>query len=124
MKATSQYISALEELKNATTSGKINWLRIGSDSYSYKTINDDLEDIIICFTRVDNDFILSLEKKDFESTNSIMNLDTSNTDQELLENLSELFDIVEYHVDLKNLEGLNEFVDLVNKGKTNQSILD
>ncbi len=124
MKAISQYISALEELKNATTSGKIDWIRDDPNTYSYKTMNEDLEDEIITFTRAEIDFKLTLDKKDFESTKSIMNLDTSSFDFELREYLADLFETIEYHVDLKNLEGLNNFVELVTSNEKRQTILD
>ncbi len=124
MKAINQYISALEELKNATTSGKIDWIRDDPNTYSYKTMNEDLEDEIITFTRAEIDFKLTLDKKDFESTKSIMNLDTSSFDFELREYLADLFETIEYHVDLKNLEGLNNFVELVTSNEKRQTILD
>ena len=76
MKATIQYISALEELMTATKSGKINWIRNRPESFKYKIMNEDLEDLLISITKLDDDYILTLEKKDFESTQIILNLDT------------------------------------------------
>lgn len=124
MKATIQYISALEELMTATKSGKINWIRNRPESFKYKIMNEDLEDLLISITKLDDDYILTLEKKDFESTQIILNLDTTTTDLDLRDNLSELFEIIEYHVDLNNLEGLNQFVKLVTNPDTRKSILD
>ena len=124
MKATIQYISALDELKEATTSNKIKWNRNGTECYNYKMINEDLEDLIIIFTKRDKDFTLTIEKKDFESTQQILNLDTTTTDSELRDTLSNLFDTVEYQVDINNLEGLNKFVDLVKNSDDQHSILD
>lgn len=106
MKATIQYISALEELMTATKSGKINWIRNRPESFKYKIMNEDLEDLLISITKLDDDYILTLEKKDFESTQIILNLDTTTTDLDLRDNLSELFETIEYHVDLNNLEAL------------------
>jgi len=40
MKATIQYISALEELMTATKSGKINWIRNRPESFKYKIMNE------------------------------------------------------------------------------------
>lgn len=124
MKATIQYISALAELMTATKSGKINWIRNRPESFKYKIMNEDLEDLLISITKLDDDYILTLEKKDFESTQIILNLDTTTTDLDLRDNLSELFEIIEYHVDLNNLEGLNQFVKLVTNPDTRKSILD
>ncbi|MGB0347726.1 MAG: hypothetical protein ACPGGA_09590 [Balneolaceae bacterium] len=124
MKATIQYISALEELMTATKSGKINWIRNRPESFKYKIMNEDLEDLLISITKLDDDYILTLEKKDFESTQIILNLDTTTTDLDLRDNLSELFETIEYHVDLNNLEGLNQFVKLVTNPDTRKSILD
>ena len=124
MKATIQYISALEELITATKSGKINWIRNRPDSFKYKVLNEDLEDLIISFTKIDEDYILTLEKKDFESTQILLSLDTTTTDFELKDNLAEFFESIEYYVDLKNLEGLNQFVDIVKNNEKRESILD
>lgn len=124
MKATIQYISALAELMTATKSGKINWIRNRPESFKYKIMNEDLEDLLISITKLDDDYILTLEKKDFESTQIILNIDTTTTDLDLRDNLSELFETIEFHVDLNNLEGLNQFVKLVTNPDTRKSILD
>ncbi len=113
MKATIEYIAAIEEIAEATKSGKIKWGRNRPDSFKYKTMNDDLEDMILNFNRFENDYLLTLEKRDFESTEVILNLDTSTTDEELRTVLQELYETIEYHIDLRNLDHLNAFVSLI-----------
>ncbi|MBO6794496.1 MAG: hypothetical protein JJ895_11340 [Balneolaceae bacterium] len=121
MKATIEYIAAIEEIAEATKSGKIKWVRNRPDSFKYKTMNDDLEDMILNFNRFENDYLLTLEKKDFESTEVILNLDTSTTDAELRSVLLELYETIEYHIDLRNLDHLNAFVSLIKSpNKTDQ----
>jgi len=124
MKATIQYTSAIEELKNATVAGKIKWVRNRPESFKYKTMNEDLEDLIVNFTKLETDFILTLEKKDFESTQVLMNLDTINSDSDLREALADLYGSIEFHVDLDNLQNLNKFIDLVKNDQHRNSLID
>jgi len=124
MKATLEYVTALDEIKEATTDGKIKWIRNRPGSFKFKTMNEDLEDLIINFTKIENDYLFSLEKRDFESTQVLLNIDTSSTDSHLVEVLSELYQAVEYRVDLNNLESLNQFVDLIKSNPGGKSILD
>ena len=125
MKAIKDYSAALLEIQTATLSKKIIWERNQPDSYTYKTVNDDLEDLILTLQRVEiNDcfeYKLSLVKKNFESSNILLTLDTSTTDKNLKASIEELFNYVEYHVDLNSLEGLRSFIDSVKNGNDSNS---
>ena len=124
MKATIQYNAALEEIQRATQEGKIKWIRNRPESFKYKTMNDDLEDLILTIQRVGEEYYLSLVKKDFESTEVLLNIDTSETEPDLKIVLEELYNLIEYHVDLQNLDGLNQFIDIINHEKTRKNLFD
>ena len=124
MKATIQYSAALEEIQQATREGKIKWVRNRPDSFKFKTLNDDLEDLILTFQKIENDYYLTLTKKDFENSEVLLNLDSNQLYIDLKDNLRELFDLVEYHVDLQNLEGLTKFLDVVNNSSSKKSLFD
>lgn len=124
MKATIQYHAALEEIQKATREGKINWIRNRPDSFKYKTMNEDLEDLILNLQKAGEEFYLSLVKKDFESSEVLLNIDTTESDPEIKDALRNLFDTVEYYVDLQSLEGLNQFIDLINNNENKDSLFD
>ena len=52
MKATNEYVSTLFELKEATIAENIVWKRLNKDTYTYKVMNDDLEDLIITIKKI------------------------------------------------------------------------
>ncbi|HCD52398.1 MAG TPA: hypothetical protein DEQ34_08120 [Balneolaceae bacterium] len=126
MKATNEYVSTLFELKEATIAENIVWKRLNKDTYTYKVMNDDLEDLIITIKKISDKapghFVLSLVKKDFESSELLMNLDTTTTNEDLRDQLEELYEFIEYHVDLRSLDGLRSFIDVVNDPKTRTSL--
>lgn len=129
MKAINDYTAALFEIQEATITEKIIWKRNSLNSFVYKTVNKDLEDLILTLKRIDgsseNHYMFSLIRKDFESSEVMINLDTSTTDKELQEPLEELYNFIAYHVDIKSLEGLKEFIRTINKeGEEGTSILD
>ena len=124
MKAIAEYTSTLQEIQSATRSGTIRWRRNGSDSFKYQIMNEDLEDLIVNLQKVDDDYYLSLIKKDFESSEVLLNLDTTNWADSLKEALSELYELVEYHVDLQNLEGLNKFIEIIDQEQQKPSLFD
>lgn len=124
MKAVLEYIQAINEIREATLSGKINWVRNRPDSFKFKTMNEDLEDLIIDFSQIGNNFLFSLVKKDFEGSEVLLNIDTSGNEAELNGILEELFETVEYHVDMKNLDSLNRFVNLIKSEKPNSILFE
>ncbi len=128
MKAIKDYTAALYEIQSATLAEKIQWKRTRPDSYTYKTVNKDLEDLIINLQKIENgaapEYLLSLVKKDFETSEVLLNLDTSTNDTDLRESLEELFNFVEYHVDMKSLEGLKDFIEVIKTDDKSNNILD
>lgn len=127
MKAIDNYSAALYEIQAATLKEKIIWKRIQPNSFSYKIVNHDLEDLILNFKKIEindkDEYLFSLTKRDFEDSEVLLNLDTSNTDPHLKDALEELYNFVEYHVDLKSLDGLRDFIDTVEKDSSG-SIFD
>ena len=128
MKAIDDYNAALYEIQAATIAEKIIWKRISADTYHYKTMNDDLEDLILTIKKFSvkgsDEYLLSLVKKDFENSEVILNVDTSDSENHLKSSLEELYNSVEYHVDLRSLDGLKNFLKSVKNEKSNGSILD
>ena len=128
MKAVDNYEAALYEIQTATIAEKIIWKRTSPDSYSYKLVNADLEDLILSFKKFQvngsPDYLFSLMKKDFDGSEVLLNIDTSNTEKHLKNALKELYEFVEYHVDLKGLDSLNSFIDEVHSTKGDSNILD
>lgn len=128
MKAIDDYAAALYEVQAATLSEKILWKRTRPDAYTYKTVNGDLEDLILSLQKISDgsnpQYLFSLIKKDFESSEVLLNLDTSTTDKDLRNSLEELFNFVEYHVDMKSLDGLKDFIDTIKQDSPSNSILD
>ena len=128
MKAIDDYTAALYEIQAATLSEKILWKRTRPNSYTYKTVNSDLEDLILSLQKIENgskpEYLFSLVKKDFENSEVLLNIDTSTTDMELRNSLEELYNFVEYHVDIKSLDGLKDFIDTINQDNKVNSILD
>lgn len=128
MKAIDDYAAALYEVQAATLSEKILWKRTRPDAYTYKTVNSDLEDLILSLQKISNgsspQYLFSLVKKDFESSEVLLNLDTSTTDKDLRNSLEELFNFVEYHVDMKSLDGLKDFIETIKNDDKSDSILD
>lgn len=127
MKAIDDYLVALQEIKAATLSEKIVWKRNSANSYTFKTVNHDLEDLILTIQKIESgnnfDYLFSLVKQDFDSSEILLSLDTSTNNVELRDELSDLYSFIEYHVDLQNLDGLKDFIDSVNSGDSNSSIL-
>tara|TARA_R110000868_G_scaffold259361_2_gene517167 strand:+ start:36488 stop:36874 length:387 start_codon:yes stop_codon:yes gene_type:complete len=128
MKATQDYSAALYEIQAATLSDKIDWKQNKPDSYTFKTVNNDLEDLILTLQKIegvgDPNFLFSLVKKDFDSSEVLLNLDSSTNDKGLRSSLEELYNFVEYHVDMKNLDGLKDFIDTIKGDNGNSNILD
>ena len=128
MKAIEDYTAALYEIQTATLSEKILWKRTRPNSYSYKTVNSDLEDLILSLQKIENgskpEYLFSLVKKDFESSEVLLNIDTSTTDTGLRSSLEELYNFVEYHVDIKSLDGLKDFIDTIKNDDKSDSILN
>lgn len=124
MRAKVQYNASLMQIKDATDSGKIKWVRNRPESFKYKTMNEDLEDLVIQITKLHDGFILTLEKKDFEGSEVLLNIDTATNDHQFTGILEELYTSIEYNVDMNNLESLNEFIELVNNENNRKSILD
>lgn len=128
MKAIDDYAAALYEIQAATLSEKILWKRTRPNSYTYKTVNGDLEDLILSLQKIENgskpEYLFSLVKKDFETSEVLLNIDTSTTDKSLRNSLEELYNFVEYHVDLKSLDGLKDFIDTIKNDTNSDSILD
>jgi hypothetical protein len=128
MKAIDDYAAALYEVQAATLSEKILWKRTRPDAYTYKTVNSDLEDLILSLQKISNgsnpQYLFSLVKKDFESSEVLLNLDTSTTDSDLRNSLEELYNFVEYHVDMKSLDGLKDFIETIKSDDKSDSILD
>lgn len=117
MKAIEHYEAALLEIRSATLCGKIIWKRTSPESYSYKLINADLEDLVLSLKKFQTngspDYLFSLVKKDFDGTEVLLNIDTSSSEKFLKNSLKELFECVEYHVDLRTLDSLKNFIDEV-----------
>ena len=107
MRATQEYINAIYEIQSATLDHKIKWVRNRPDSFKYIVMNEDLEDLILTFQRVETDisedFYLSLIKKNFETSEILLSIDTSNHE---------------------NLSGLNDFIDIVKSGTSKTSMFD
>lgn len=128
MKAIDDYMAAIHEIKAATLAEKITWKRNKPNSYVFKTINHDLEDLILSLQRIEAkdgfEFMFGLVKKDFDSSEILLNLDTTTNDLDLKEVLCDLYSFVEYHVDIKNLDGLKGFLRSVVNGENEDTILD
>lgn len=124
MKATIHYNNALEEIQQATREGKIKWIRNRPDSFRFKILNEDLEDLILSFQKIEDEYYLSLTKKDFDSSEVLLSLDTNQTDSDLRLSLAELYELVEYQVDMDNLEGLKKFMNVVNGTSSRTSLFD
>ncbi len=128
MRATQEYINAIYEIQSATLDQKVKWVRNRPDSFKYIVMNEDLEDLILTFQRVETDisedFYLSLIKKNFETSEILLSIDTSNHDKELKNALMELYSTIDYQVDLQNLSGLNDFIDIVKSGTSKTSMFD
>jgi|GEM_PF-1377036 len=128
MKAIDDYLAAVQDVKAATLTEKIVWIRNKPNNYIFKTINHDLEDLVLSLQRIDVDggfeYKFGLVKQDFDNIEILLALDTSTNDFELKETLTDLYNFVEYHVDIKNLDGLRDFIDAVNSGINNDTILD
>lgn len=128
MKAIDDYLIAVQDIKAATLGEKIVWKRSKPNCYTFKTINHDLEDLVLSLQRLDVDggfeYKFNLIKQDFDNSEILLSLDTSSTDIELKEILCDLYKFIEYHVDIKNLDGLRKFIDAVNSGEHNNAFLD
>ncbi len=128
MKAIDDYSAALYEIQAATISEKIKWKRNRPDSYTFKTVNGDLEDLILTLQRNEgnekSNYLFSLVKKDFETSEVLLNLDSTTTDKCLRDSLEELFNFVEYHVDMRSLDGLKDFIKTINSGNNDSDIFN
>ncbi|GAB5409943.1 MAG: hypothetical protein BalsKO_23080 [Balneolaceae bacterium] len=127
MKAIDDYLAAVQDIKAATLAEKIVWKKNKPNCYVFKTINHDLEDLVLTLQRIDMnggyEYKFGLVKQDFDNIEILLSLDTSTNDVELKKTLCELYNFVEYHVDIKNLDGLREFIDDVNSGENKKTIL-
>lgn len=128
MKAIDDYTAALSEIQAATLADKMVWRCNRPGLYVHKTMNHELEDLVLTLEKIDSpagtNFQLHLIKKDFETSEVILSIDTSTSDDGLKDSLSDFYNFIEYHVDLKGLVGLKEFISIVNNGTKNDDFFD